>query len=86
MPKKPDDRAANQAEASNTALEGPLQGGRASAPSDSQPLKTPPEPSDRLPAAGPHADPSLVNPDATPGAGSLPNVGGGEDDVGSTSG
>ena len=70
---------------SNTALEGTLQGGRSIAPADSEPVENPPEPSDRLPAAGPHADPSLVNPDATPGAGSLPEVGGGEDDVGSTS-
>ena len=29
-------------------------------------------------SAGPHAEPSLVNPDATPGAGSLPSPG--EDD------
>jgi hypothetical protein len=70
---------------SETALEGSLQGGRSSAPSDSQPVENPPKPSD-LPAAGPHADPSLINPDATPGAGSLPEPGGGEDDVGSTSG
>ncbi len=28
---------------------------------------------DRMPAAGPHADPSLVNPDLTPGTGSLPS-------------
>jgi hypothetical protein len=31
-----------------------------------------PKPSDRLPAAGPHADPALMNPDATPGTGALP--------------
>ena len=30
---------------------------------------------DRLPAAGPHADPRLTNPDATPGSGALPAVG-----------
>jgi hypothetical protein len=30
-----------------------------------------PAPSDRLPPAGPHADPKLVNPDATPGSGTL---------------
>src|SRR5215212_3850475 len=30
-----------------------------------------PKPSDRLPAAGPHADPALTNPDATPGTGAL---------------
>ena len=27
------------------------------------------------PAAGPHADPALTNPDATPGTGALPPVG-----------
>ena len=27
------------------------------------------------PAAGPHADPSLINPDATPGTGALPPAG-----------
>ena len=27
------------------------------------------------PPAGPHADPSLINPDATPGAGTLPPAG-----------
>jgi hypothetical protein len=74
------------AKASETALEGSLQGGRASAPSNPQKVANPPKPSDRLPAAGPHADPSLMNEDATPGAGSLPEVGGGEKDVGSTSG
>ena len=73
------------AKASETALEGSLQGGRSSAPADSQPVENPPKPSDRLPSAGPHADPSLMNEDATPGAGSLPEVGGGEDDVGSGS-
>jgi len=30
-----------------------------------------PKLSDRLPAAGPHADPALMNPDATPGTGAL---------------
>ena len=29
------------------------------------------DPSERTPTAGPHADPGLVNPDATPGAGAL---------------
>lgn len=28
-----------------------------------------------MPAAGPHADPSLTNPDATPGTGALPEPG-----------
>jgi len=41
--------------------------------------------SDQQPPAGPHADPSLVNPDATPGAGTLTPPGG-HDDVDSTSG
>ncbi len=31
-------------------------------------------PGRRMPAAGPHADPSLVNPDLTPGTGSLPST------------
>jgi len=44
-----------------------------------------PEPSDRLPPAGPHAAPKLVNPDSTPGAGTLTPEGG-HDDVDSTSG
>ncbi len=79
------DHDQTQAEASETALEGSLQGGRSSAPADSQPIEKPSKPAD-LPAAGPHADPSLINPDATPGAGSLPEPGSGEDDVGSTSG
>lgn len=34
-----------------------------------------------LPPAGPHADPSLVNPDATPGAGTLPDATPGGDDA-----
>ena len=32
----------------------------------------PPEPEGKAPPAGPHADPALVNPDATPGSGYLP--------------
>jgi len=44
-----------------------------------------PKPSDRLPPAGPHADPALINPDATPGSGALQPPGG-HDDVDSTSG
>jgi hypothetical protein len=36
------------------------------------------------PSAGPHADPALVNPDATPGAGALPSPGE-EDGLDSTS-
>jgi hypothetical protein len=39
--------------------------------------KEPPHP-EPAPSAGPHADPALVNPDATPGAGALPSPG--EDD------
>jgi hypothetical protein len=34
-----------------------------------------PKPSDRMPSAGPHADPALMNPDATPGTGALPDPG-----------
>ena len=30
-------------------------------------------PRDKIPASGPHAKPELTNPDATPGAGSLPD-------------
>jgi hypothetical protein len=43
------------------------------------------QPSDGLPPAGPHADPALVNPDATPGTGALTPPGG-HDDADSTSG
>ena len=77
--------SAGKPAASDTALDNTLQGGRSIAPADSDPVKDAPKPSDRLPPAGPHADPNLINPDATPGAGSLPEPGGGEDDVGSTS-
>ena len=44
-----------------------------------------PEPSDRLPPAGPHADPKLINPDSTPGTGALTPEGK-HDDMDSTSG
>ncbi|ESR27007.1 hypothetical protein N177_0433 [Lutibaculum baratangense AMV1] len=38
-----------------------------------------------VPPAGPHADPRLQNPDATPGTGALPSVGEDEDpNMGST--
>ena len=43
-----------------------------------------PEPSDPPPSPGPHADPALINPDATPGTGALPSPGG-DEDVESTS-
>jgi hypothetical protein len=43
-----------------------------------------PPPSDRLPLAGPHADPALMNELATPGAGTLTPVGA-HDDVDTTS-
>jgi hypothetical protein len=36
-------------------------------------------PGENMPAAGPHARPSLMNPDATPGTGALPPVGVSED-------
>lgn len=45
---------------------------------------TPPR-SEPLPAAGPHAKPELTNEDATPGTGSLPRPGGG-DEADSTTG
>jgi hypothetical protein len=45
----------------------PIRGGEAAEP---------PRPSgDGVPAAGPHADPALINPDATPGTGALPPPG-----------
>ena len=44
-----------------------------------------PDAADRPPTAGPHAEPALVNPDATPGAGTVPPAGE-HDDVDSTSG
>ena len=44
-----------------------------------------PEPSDRMPPAGPHADPKMMNPDATPGTGALTPAGK-HDDIDSTSG
>lgn len=34
-----------------------------------------PEPEATPPAAGPHANPELINPDATPGTGALPTPG-----------
>jgi hypothetical protein len=45
----------------------------------------PPAGGEPPPAAGPHADPSLINPDATPGTGALPPAGENED-ADSTSG
>jgi hypothetical protein len=53
--------------------------GRPTPPKDRNPEK----PADDLPPAGPHADPALTNPDATPGAG---RPAGGHDEVDSTSG
>ncbi len=38
-----------------------------------------------LPSAGPHAKPELMNPDATPGAGSLPPIGNDEENIQPTS-
>lgn len=43
-------------------------------------------PSADLPPAGPHADPALQNPDATPGTGALPSAEGQGDEVESSSG
>jgi hypothetical protein len=62
------------------------------APAERQDRKPPtgpeagPEKTSGEPAAGPHADPALVNPDATPGAGTLPPPGAENDDVDATSG
>ncbi|CAA9363749.1 MAG: hypothetical protein AVDCRST_MAG90-3207 [uncultured Microvirga sp.] len=55
----------------------PIRGGEAAEP---------PAPSgDGVPTAGPHADPALINPDATPGTGTLPSPGE-QDNIDSTSG
>ncbi len=43
------------------------------------PARTPETGAATGPAAGPHADPSLTRSDATPGAGSLPSEGAGDD-------
>lgn len=43
-------------------------------------------PSDPPPAAGPHAEPRLQNPDATPGAGALPSGDAQGDEAESSSG
>ena len=61
--KKTADRAAQDAVEGRT----PDQSGKA------------PEPEGRMPPAGPHADPALVNPDATPGSGYLPETGENDD-------
>ena len=45
----------------------PIRGGQVAEPPASS--------GDGVPAAGPHADPALVNPDATPGTGALPPAG-----------
>lgn len=34
---------------------------------------------DKMPSAGPHADPRRMNPDATPGSGAIAPVGGTDD-------
>jgi hypothetical protein len=83
MPDKPESpagRAANDlgqpeaslSEAARKAVEGENKGDRPS--------------SDPPPAAGPHAEPALQNPDATPGAGTLPSPGGQGDEAESSSG
>lgn len=46
--------------------------------------KAPAKHPDNLPAAGPHDDPALTNPDSTPGTGALPPPGA-HDDVDATS-
>ena len=58
----------NEDSAAQDAIEGRTQPGGGTKPQGSEPA----------PSAGPHADPALVNPDATPGAGALPEPG--EDD------
>lgn len=55
----------------------PIRGGEAAKPSRAS--------GDGVPTAGPHADPALINPDATPGAGALPPPGD-QDNIDSTSG
>ena len=50
-----------------------------------QPHADKPKTPERPPSAGPHADASLVNPDATPGTGALPSPGD-DDGLESTSG
>ena len=62
--------------------------GRPTPPKDRNPEKpsgASGEPPGELPPAGPHADPALTNPEATPGAGTLTPAGG-HDEVDSTSG
>lgn len=58
-----------------------------STPADTEGEKQPAEKPEgrRMPAAGPHADPALTNPDATPGTGTLPPAGA-DDDMTSNSG
>ncbi len=58
--------------------------GRPTPPKDRNPEKPSSSPGE-LPPAGPHADPALTNPEATPGAGTLTPAGG-DDAVDSTSG
>jgi hypothetical protein len=58
--------------------------GRQTPPKDRNPEKPSGSPGEP-PPAGPHADPALTNPDATPGAGALTPAGG-HDEVDSTSG
>ena len=62
--------------------------GRPTPPKDRNPEKpssSSGELSGELPPAGPHDDPALTNPEATPGAGTLTPAGG-HDEVDSTSG
>jgi len=54
-------------QAGRTPVPDPIRGGEAAEPSGSG--------GGEVPAAGPHADPSLINPDATPGTGALPAPG-----------
>lgn len=59
--------------------------GKDVAPSDTKAGKSPGAGGDHQPSAGPHADPSLMNSEATPGAGALTPTGS-HDEVDSTSG
>ncbi|HEY8566733.1 MAG TPA: hypothetical protein VIL65_14650 [Beijerinckiaceae bacterium] len=80
MPEASDEKAPDDDAAARAAVEG-------GAPGTVEPGGSHgkgPKPSDRLPPAGIHADPSLINEDATPGAGTLTPAGG-HDDTDATS-
>jgi len=58
---------------------GPEPAGNTSSPAPADRGKAPGDHDKAPPPAGPHADPALVNPELTPGAGTLPAAGPGED-------